>query len=139
MNKIEALKSDCVYFLIYTHGESMYPIIKNGEKILCKKKTCYREGDIVVFKYENNILVHRLIKIQNKIYLCKGDNSFRIECIGANDIIGVVIINNDKNRDESFLKASLEIGRLFKKCKYNIDTTKKSAKYLEYKRLYLKQ
>ena len=36
------------YFLVHIKGDSMYPVINNGELILCEKKESYRVGDGVM-------------------------------------------------------------------------------------------
>ena len=59
--------------------ESMYPILKNGEKINidCKmKKICF--GDVVLF-YDKKVYVHRVIFRVGKLYLLKGDNNKNVD------------------------------------------------------------
>ena len=126
------------YFLVHIKGDSMYPVINNGELILCEKKESYRVGDIVVFVYEkSHILIHRILKIQRQFYFCKGDNSFRIEYTNIDDILGCAIVDDDYNKNDSFIKASLNIGRLFKKCKYDKDLIIQCRDYINYKNKYL--
>ena len=68
---------------LYVSGNSMNPFIQEGDKITIIQELMYYPGDILVFVYKSkNILVHRLLKRENNIYFCKGDNSFRLEDIG---------------------------------------------------------
>ena len=57
-------------------GTSMEPCLLNDDIIKIASEVNYSTGDILVFTYDNTILVHRLIKIVNQFYYCKGDNSF---------------------------------------------------------------
>jgi len=63
-------------------GNSMLPIIKNNSYCICNQKENYKVNDIVVYfprigeKYIG--VAHRIIKIDNGIYL-KGDNNNFIE------------------------------------------------------------
>lgn len=72
-------------------GDSMLPLIKNGDHIIIKKSSSYCLNDVVVFKYKlEGLIVHRIIKIEEDIYYCKGDNAIRTEIINKEDIIGKV-------------------------------------------------
>ncbi len=67
-------------FRLSVAGNSMLPILHAGDSILVCRKDIYEEGDILVFFYkQNELLVHRLLKIKNGRYFCKGDNAFRLE------------------------------------------------------------
>ena len=89
-------------------SNSMYPIIKKQDKIVCLKKEIsdIKKYNIIAFHNEHNLevpLVHRIIKIINKnnktFFQTKGDNSLSAdkEIIEHNQIIGVVtkIIKKD--------------------------------------------
>ena len=60
-------------------GNSMAPTMNIGDKIVVKKLEEYKNGDIILFTYNQNITVcHRIIftLIENEevYYICKGDN-----------------------------------------------------------------
>ena len=119
-------------------GNSMLPVLRHGDRITIAPKDKYEVGDIIVFLYKkNDILVHRFLREQNGRILCKGDNSFRIEDILPEQIIGAVILANDPNRTEEFFLASLQMNKLFRKCGYNIDLVKQCSEYWEYKNTYI--
>ncbi len=119
-------------------GSSMCPIIYDGQKVTVSRAEHYTPGDIVIFQYKNEgLLAHRLLKIINGRLFCKGDNSFRIEDITEEQIIGTVILNNDRHNDLTFIEASYSIGKLFKKCRYNSEILRSHPQYVEYAKLYL--
>ena len=117
----------------------MFPILKSGDIITVRRKQPYSIGDILVFSYNNEqILVHRLLKIEGNIYFCKGDNSFRLEMVRENNIIGSVILLYDKNNNSDFVIDSYAIYRLFCKNEFDSQKTMLSAKYINYRNKYLK-
>ena len=122
-------------------GVSMYPLLIDGDIITIEKTDEYAIGDIVVFIYKyDELVVHRLLKIKDGTYFCKGDNSFRLEDLKKEQIIGKVILKNDRklpNYNQEFVDLSLKIGEIFRACKYDYSITKQSDTYLTYKRIYL--
>ena len=119
-------------------GNSMNPILFNNETVNAKKKSNYKPGDILIFRYKHNdLLAHRLLMIKNNRYYCKGDNSFRIEDIDYDQILGVVLIDDDKHNNVDFINFSLKIGDLFRKCKYKTDLLVLTEEYKKYSTLYL--
>ena len=57
-------------------GYSMEPLIKHGAKVVLKLNYSqeYKVGDIVAFKKNNQIILHRLMAIKKKYVITKGDN-----------------------------------------------------------------
>lgn len=47
--------------LLESHGNSMSPTIMDGELIFSVKTSDFKQGDIVAFYYDNNVLVKRVI------------------------------------------------------------------------------
>jgi len=60
-------------------GTSMYPNIQNGDILVIMKKTdpnfSINIGDIIVFKYNDLVVAHRVFLIQDGRYHVKGDNN----------------------------------------------------------------
>jgi hypothetical protein len=84
---------------------------------------------------EGSILVHRLLKIDNNKFYCKGDNSFRLEDITFEQIIGKVIKINNSNViawKQDMLELSYHINRLFVKNKYDRIRTQNENLYKHY-------
>ena len=119
-------------------GISMVPVLHDGDTVSVCRKDGYEVGDILVFVYKSGeLLVHRLLKVENDRYFCKGDNSFRLEDVDADHIIGAVILENDAHRNDSFISASLRINGIFRRCGYDIAKTRETAEYQAYSMKYL--
>ncbi len=128
--------------VISVTGTSMNPTLFEGDKVVIKKCDQYKIGDILVFYYKNEeILIHRLIKINNR-YFCKGDNSFRLEDIEYNQIIGKAIsVNNTAIQpwDEWKIKLSYSVNREFVKSRYDFKKAMQSNTYKLYTSLILRK
>lgn len=119
-------------------GSSMNPVLKDGDRIRIEHRDSYAIGDILVFSYKNQeLLVHRLLQIKEGKYFCKGDNSMRLEDIAEDQILGAVIMNEDKNNTNKFVTASLHIAKLFRNFRYDIEKTMEHTDYIEYKHNFL--
>lgn len=59
------------------YGRSMQPTIMMGDMILTKEKPTsqIQKGDIIFFKYEGNIIGHRVIDESEDSFKTKGDNN----------------------------------------------------------------
>ena len=123
-------------------GTSMNPTLFEGDRVVIKKCDEYKIGDILVFYYKNEeILIHRLIKINNR-YFCKGDNAFRLEDIEYNQIIGKAIsVNNTSIQpwDEWKIKLSYSVNREFVRCRYDFKKAMQSNTYKLYTSLILRK
>lgn len=121
-------------------GVSMEPVLHQGDTIIVKKKESYEIGDILVFLYKSQeLLVHRLLKIENGRYFCKGDNSLRLEDVEASHIIGSVSLNYDPYRENKFIQASLEISRIFRHSGFQREVTMETDAYKNYRINYLEK
>lgn len=119
-------------------GVSMNPTLFDGDKIKIEKNEKYFPGDILVFTYMNEeLLVHRLLKISGR-YFCKGDNSFRLEDIPTENIIGkVTAVNGNPINVWQKWKVNLSyaVNQSFKKSKYDIEKTLQTDIYKLYSAL----
>lgn len=86
-------------------GNSMYPSIKSGDKVVIQHtRQSIRIGSVVAFRRGREIIVHRVIKIKKdhdqEIFLTKGDFNRKSDIpITEAQIIGkVVTINKDGGR-----------------------------------------
>lgn len=119
-------------------GVSMMPVLRHGQTVTVFRPEHYAVGDVLVYEYKNEgLLAHRLLKIENGRYFCKGDNSFRLEDVTAVQILGKIIIADDPNNTPEFVEASLGISRLFRASGYDIEKVKLTPQYEEYKGKYL--
>jgi len=132
-------------FEVKVGGSSMMPVILPTDTAVVLKSEDYTIGDVLLFLYEDNhIIIHRLLKILNGMYYCKGDNSFRIEIIQHSDILGKVLAIKRQNTILSlppmpieYLDMSYSINQEFIKNGYDTALTKKTPVYLKYQEEYL--
>ena len=125
---------------IYVKGNSMNPILQESDCITLTTAESYFVGDILVFIYKSGrFLVHRLLQINNGVYYCKGDNSFRLEEVCFTQIFGKVISVRRKDNNvplptvsEAFIKHSLQVNQEFIRCRYNVKKTMDTKIYKEY-------
>ena len=128
------------YVEIKAVGTSMLPSIREGDCIKIEKTQFPKVGDVVVFSFEEQLIMHRIIKEIADLVWCKGDNSLRIEVIPRGDIVGVVKEINSREIpmvSVKFLQASTQIGKLFIRYKYDREKLLQSREYLEYHKEYL--
>ena len=118
----------------------MEPTLIEGDLITIIKSDNYTIGDILVFDYKNEgLLVHRLLKTSNR-YFCKGDNSFRLEDMPAENIIGKVTAVNGVPIavwQKWKMDLSYAVNRSFVKSKYDITNTMQTDIYKLYSALIL--
>lgn len=118
----------------------MNPVLKEGDLITIRREK-YKEGDILVFLYDGNeLLVHRVLKISEGYFCCKGDNSFRLELVSEKDILGVVEKLNGKAIQKcslEFLKESWRVNQIFIEHQCDVEKVRKTKEYQEYCKKYI--
>ena len=118
-------------------GVSMEPTLYEGDVVTLKRADFYEVGDVLVFLYKHNeLLIHRLLRIENGRYYCKGDNSFRLEDVEYEQIAGKVVLKNGDPLSffsQNAITLSYLVNRVFRKNGYSIDETKKSGIFRFYK------
>lgn len=124
-------------------GVSMHPTLYENDIITIKAFHDYDVGDILVFTYKTDeLLVHRLLKKRDNRYFCKGDNSFRLEDITTDHIVGKVIRLNHVDVQpcsQRLITLSYLVNRAFIKCRYDIEKTKGTQIYKLYQKTILKK
>ena len=77
-------------------GDSMYPTIKSEEYIHITKidSDKIKEGDIVAYIFQNNIIAHRIIKLGEEEIYVRGDNMKKEFPLSKKDILGLVILED---------------------------------------------
>lgn len=95
----------------------------------------------MVYEYADNLLlVHRLLMYEDNKICCKGDNSFRLERINhdkvVGKVVGKVVMAKRGNKliripkvSERFLKDSYYIGVLFENFNNDVMKLKNSKEY----------
>ena len=92
----ENLLNDGISVRVSTRGPSMFPLISPGDKITIKPETDYQIGDLVVFKRDDQMVCHRLVKVfeRDGIRYCqsRGDSFFvPDDPVAADQLLGKVI------------------------------------------------
>lgn len=85
------------YSIFSTETGSMSPTMEKGDIVFVKIGKDVQEKDIITYKKENSFITHRIIKIDGKSIIAKGDNNnTQDEPITQDAIVGKVsfIINN---------------------------------------------
>lgn len=119
-------------------GVSMEPSLREGDVVTIRRAESYEMGDILVFCYKNNeLLIHRLLRVKDQRYFCKGDNAFRLEDILYEQIFGKVVKINGEDLPSvttQQIELSYMVNRAFRKNGYQVDKTKKSGIYRFYQK-----
>ncbi|NJD54883.1 MAG: hypothetical protein FIA94_00580 [Nitrospirae bacterium] len=81
---------------ISTRGMSMFPLVSTGDKITIAPGGNYEIGDLIVFKRDDQMVCHRLVRIfakdGNNCYQTHGDSFFHPDDpVTADQILGKVI------------------------------------------------
>ena len=116
-------------------GVSMEPTMRAGDSIVVCRAETYNVGDILVYSYKGELLVHRLLKLENGRYFCKGDNAFRLEDVTAEEIAGKVTLCNGQPPPpfpREHVALSYLVNRTFRKCGYDTTKIKQSGIYRFY-------
>ncbi|MBZ9634057.1 signal peptidase I [Clostridium sp. FP1] len=56
-----------VFHVIKIEGNSMFPTFSHGNIVIVKKRSNYKDGDIIVFKMKNLFLIKRIIITEGEI------------------------------------------------------------------------
>ena len=87
-----------------TVGVSMRPLFKTGRDmvIIEKPKGELRRFDVALYKSRSGAYtLHRVVRVKADEYLIRGDNTFRIEHIAKERVIGVLTAFNRKGKRHS--------------------------------------
>jgi len=102
------------FMLTRAHGNSMYPVIKNGDRVLVKKvlSSDLRRGDIILVRKDLWNICHRIIHLDRgkNIFYLRGDfNLSQCEKVEEKDILGkaVALVSQDKLRPLKFQNSLL--------------------------------
>lgn len=76
MNKIEFVLEKEGYFVSTTSGVSMFPMLRDRKDtvVIYPVNGCLKKYDVLLYKRENNYVLHRVVKVLENGYLIRGDN-----------------------------------------------------------------
>jgi len=70
-------------------SNSMEPILSVNDLIVTKKQASYSVGDIVVYRSNNELIIHRIVRIEQEKIVTKGDaNDYEDKPINLNKVCG---------------------------------------------------
>lgn len=70
-------------------SNSMEPILSVNDLIVTKKQDSYSVGDVVVYKSNNELIIHRIVRMEQEKIITKGDaNDYEDKPINLNKICG---------------------------------------------------
>lgn len=84
-----------------TPGHSMHPTIRDGETVTVEPTTALdvRRGDIVLYRTGNRAIAHRVVDVNAKRFILRGDASREPdEPVEASQILGKVIMVEREGR-----------------------------------------
>ena len=76
-----------------TRGTSMEPLFRTGRDMVVIKRAEgeMKKYDVVLYRYPSGkYVLHRIIKVKENEYIIRGDNTFRLEYIPKDRILGVL-------------------------------------------------
>ena len=88
--------------LVYkTRGVSMLPMLHQNRDIvvIVPPEGRLKKYDVALYKRGSSYILHRIIGIQDKEYLIRGDNTYRMEFVPPELVIGVLtgFVRNGKS------------------------------------------
>ena len=96
-------------------GNSMLPFFKHEKTIVTlEKPTNYKKHDVIIAKYNDLVVLHRIIKIKNNIYTLRGDGLISKEYVKINDIYGKVVSFKTNDKKIKFYKTKVVIWLLLR-------------------------
>lgn len=81
-------------FLVRAHGGSMWPFIRRGDTLVCRRGVAPAAGDLAIYRDGEILVCHRVVEIEDgkiPVFILSGDFSGGRERISPGEIKGVVI------------------------------------------------
>jgi len=86
-------------FMVFSvQGNSMEPLLKEGDSVRIFNVTSLKPGDCFIFKYNGKMIIHRLAGKIGEYYYFIGDNSSSFEKVSREQIFGVLGCNSKNNK-----------------------------------------
>ena len=79
-------------------GRSMWPFFKDSITDVILKKSTYRKWDVVLAKYQNQFVLHRIIKVYDDGFILRGDGAVRKEFVLIENVYGKVVFYKTKKQ-----------------------------------------
>ena len=98
--------------LVTVCGNSMNSLIEAGDIVLSIECNRVRCGDIFIYDYNGNIIIHRVLFVGVKHIWEAGDNNYHIRRVKKVQIVAKVVANVTKNIDLKYSKINRRIAIL---------------------------
>lgn len=91
------------FYASSTRGTSMEPLFRTGRDVVVleRPKGELKKYDVALYRVGNKYIMHRVIRVRADEYLIRGDNTFRIEHVPKDKILGVLVEFNRRGREHS--------------------------------------
>lgn len=79
--------------IVYSiHGVSMEPMLRQNRDLVIIKPIAshLKNGDVALYRRGSSFVLHRVIGIKNDYYLFRGDNTYTVEKVPEECVIGVL-------------------------------------------------
>lgn len=94
---IDQLQKRDVTLLV--NGNSMLPFYKHKKtSVTLSKIDKITKYDVILYKYNNKYILHRIVKIKANLVTCRGDGLLTKEIINKEDIIAIVKYHKTKDK-----------------------------------------
>lgn len=100
-NAVESELAEHGVYASVTKGASMRPLFKtNRDMIILKRPTAeLKKYDVALYRTRSGkYVLHRVVGVRDDIYLIRGDNTFVLERVPKDSVIGVLTDFNRKGR-----------------------------------------
>ena len=81
-------------FISLTRGVSMRPMLRQGKDIviITKPSCALKKGDVPLYKRRNYdfLVLHRILKVRDNDYIIRGDNTYSLEYVPKDYVVGVL-------------------------------------------------
>ena len=91
MNSFEEILTRDGVFVYKTRGRSMEPLLREGRDLVTIRRADapLRKYDVALYRRGEQYVLHRVIRVLPGRYLIRGDNTYTLETVPCEAVIGV--------------------------------------------------
>ena len=103
INTLESMLARDGKLVYKTKGRSMQPMLYENRDlvIISVPKGRLRPYDVALYRHGGAYVLHRVIRVREKNYLIRGDNTYHVEVVPDSAVIGVMTGFKRKGKDYS--------------------------------------
>ncbi len=116
----EAVLNEKGYLAESVVGFSMYPLLKNRrDSVIVERITApLKKYDVVLFRRDKKLVLHRIVKITKDGFIIRGDNCINNEAVNENQIIGIMTRFVRKGKQHHVSEKSYRLYSVLAPCFY---------------------